>query len=141
MNEVWNLYCMGGLWAESGDSFICQAFCAHALDWGGMKVLLSFLAMITACGCALQTRTSESDRTQSLYLHFFLVSPPRCVLTTKIHLGEDFDVQVHGDGEELSGRIETREGKFFVHALGSANGTGIYEGEAILENLSTQRVP
>lgn len=63
--------------------------------------------------------------------------PPRRIVTTRITLSEEFFVAL-GDsgigGEILSGRIECRDGRFFVRLAGVSHSTkNVYEGEMELD--------
>ncbi|MFZ0829176.1 MAG: hypothetical protein WAO02_17320 [Verrucomicrobiia bacterium] len=106
-----------------------------------LLALAGTLPLCNATKLAALPASIDSPSPQ-LYLHFFAPAyvtgkdtlPPRLIITTKIHLGDDFDIRAGMNGEALSGRIEARDGRFFGQLRGTfGTSTGDYNGEVELE--------
>jgi hypothetical protein len=97
-----------------------------------MKDLLSFLTILAVLGSVQKASHSAAAQPHTLYLHFFEANPPRCILTTRVYLAQDFDVRVDVDGGELSGRIEARAGKYFAKVSGIFAGSTEFCNEELL---------
>jgi hypothetical protein len=106
-----------------------------------MSALASFFVMLAVCSLAQPTIRPTSEQ-HGLYLHFFAPAygdgkdsrPPRCIITAKIHPGEDFDIRAGTAGEQLTGSVDARDGKFHARLRGSfGTSTGDYDGDVELE--------
>jgi hypothetical protein len=88
-----------------------------------MKELIAFITILAFSGFSQETPTTMAAQAPQLYLHFLTPGVGNGgqtlkylrTLTTKISLGEDFDVRVDDGAEYISGRIENRDGKMFAH--------------------------
>jgi hypothetical protein len=98
-----------------------------------MNVLgVSFLTMLAICGCVHPMETPDVAQSNRFYLHFFDPFQPRWILTTPVHLAEDF----HAVSErgEVSGRIEKHHGKLHAKLRGDYYGTGsLFDSDVELE--------
>jgi hypothetical protein len=88
-----------------------------------MKELIAFITILAFSGFSQEAPTAIATQAPQLYLHFLTPAVGNGgqtlkylqTLTTKISLGEDFDVRVDDGTEYISGHIENRDGKIYAH--------------------------
>jgi hypothetical protein len=88
-----------------------------------MKELITLITILAFSGFSQEAPTAIATQAPQLYLHFLTPGVGNGgqtlkylqTLTTKISLGEDFDVRVDDSLEYISGRIEDRDGKMYAH--------------------------
>lgn len=105
------------------------------------KLFLCLALVLSAglFGCSsIDHRSANSKQSQpDLYLHLFASyiypQPPGLILSAHIPLSTDFDIPM-ADGQHLVGRIEPRNGNFFVYfRVPLYDGTNVFNEEAELE--------
>jgi hypothetical protein len=108
------------------------------------KIILCLALVLSGglFGCSsIGHHSADSKQSRpDLYLHLYASSvdypePPHLILSAPIHLSSDFDIPMD-DNQRLKGRIEPRNGKFFVYFKGRlCSGTNVFDDEVELEKI------